>query len=457
MANTRNLLRIGLFALLFSLVSSLSANNIQVTNVSLSGSILTFSLSWDNSWRTTTTAPYNWDAAWIFVKYRDCSTLQWAHADIDSASAASPLTADTTSDQKGVMVYRTADGTGNISNVQVSVRLTGLPSGNFDFNVFGVEMVYVPTDSFYLGDGTSTYTWRTGTNASLPYYVTSEAAITMANSGTNLYAAAQINAGTVPAAYPKGYEAFYCMKYELSQQQYADYLNTLTSAQVVPRYPVTTANRYTITGAWPTLTATAGNRACNWLNWDDLLTYLDWAALRPMTELEFDKAARGPAIYVPGEYAWGTGLIVDANTVVNDGSATESVSNPIPAGYGIASFGNNSITGPLRCGFAGTAATNRLQIGASYYGICELSGNVWEWVVSTGSTLGKTFLPAYGDGSITPVGRYDVTEWRTITSGGIRGGAWNAPVADLRISDRSLAVYTTTTRGSNIGGRGVRK
>lgn len=457
MKNIGKRLRIGLFGLFLLLVASVSANNIQVTNVSLTGSILTFSVSWDNSWRTTTTAPYNWDAAWIFVKYRDCATLQWAHADIDSASAASPLVADTTADQKGVMIYRSANGTGNISNVQVNLRLTGLPSGNFDFNVFAVEMVYVPTDSFYLGDGSSTYTWRQGTNAANPYYLTSEAAITMANSGTNLYAAAQVTAGTIPAVYPKGYDAFYCMKYEISQQQYADYLNTLTSAQVVPRYNITTANRYTITGAWPTLTATAGNRACNWLNWDDLMTYLDWAALRPMTELEFEKAARGPGIYVPDEFAWGTNLIVDANTVVNDGSATESVSNAIPAGYGIANYGNNIVTGPLRCGFAGTAATNRLQIGASYYGICELSGNVWEIVVSTGSTLGRTFVPAYGDGRISPVGLYDVAQWGASSSAGIRGGNWGAPVADLRISDRSLAVYTTSTRFNTMGGRGVRK
>lgn len=452
-----NFLKGVFFALLCLIGSNLMANNVQISNVSLSGSNLTFSISWDNSWRTTTTAPYNWDAVWVFVKYRDCATLQWAHANIDSASAASPLRADTTADRKGVMVYRSANGTGNISNVQVTVHLTGLPSGSFDFNVFGVEMVQVPQDSFYLGDGLSTYTWRTGTNSAQPYFINSENAITVANSGSNLYAAAQIVAGTLPAAYPKGYASFYCMKYEISQQQYADFLNTLTSTQAAARYPISTTNRYTITGAWPTITATAGNRACIWLSWDDIMTYLDWAALRPMTELEFEKASRGPAIYVPGEYAWGTTLIVDANTIVTDGTPTESASNPIPPGAGIANYGNTSVLGPIRCGFAGSASTNRQQIGATYYGICEMSGNVWEWCISAGSTAGKAFIPTYGDGSITPVGFYDVAGWGTVNYGAIRGGHWSSPVDDLRISDRSLGIYTTSARATTLGGRGVRR
>ena len=34
------------------------------------------------------------------------------------------------------------------------------------------------------------------------------------------------------------------------------------------------------------------DRACNFLNWNDLAAYLQWAALRPMTELEFEKICR---------------------------------------------------------------------------------------------------------------------------------------------------------------------
>lgn len=456
MSAVKQFLLIAGIVLGLGLAGNLSANNLQITNVALNGTLLSFNVSWDNSWRTMGTAPYNYDAVWLFVKYRDCSTLQWNHALVDSAGAASPLFADTTADQTGVMVYRAANGVGNISNVAVTFRLNGLPPGNYDFNVFGVEMVYVPQDSFYLGDGASLYTWRVGTNAAVPYYINSEAAVTVANSGTSLYAAAQIVAGTVPAAYPKGYRAFYCMKYEISQAQYAEYLNTLTSTQDAARYAVTTANRYTLGGAWPTHTATAGNRGMNWMNWDDFLTYLDWAALRPMTEFEYEKACRGRAVYVPGEYAWGTTLIVDANTPTNDGTATESVSNAVPAGSGIANYGNTVVLGPLRVGFAGTGATNRHQIGATYYGICEMSGNLWEFCVSAGSAAGRTFIPAHGNGNITPVGLWDVPGW--VNSGGnaIRGGGWTAAVTELQISDRALGIYNNNARSGPVGGRGVR-
>jgi formylglycine-generating enzyme required for sulfatase activity len=440
----------------FGWAGALFANNLQISNLALNGRLLSFNVSWDNSWRTMGTAPYNYDAVWLFVKYRDCSTLQWNHANVDSAGAASPLFADTTSDQKGVMVYRSADGGGNISNVSVTFRLTGLPAGNFDFNVFGVEMVYVPQDSFYLGDGNSTYTWRVGTNQAVPYYINSEAPITLATTSPSLSAGGAFVSGTMPAEYPKGYRAFYCMKYEISQAQYAEFLNTLTSTQDAPRYFVSAANRYSIGGAWPAHTAAAGNRAWNSAGWDDLLTYLDWAALRPMTELEFEKACRGPAMFVPGEYAWGTTLVVDANAVVNDGTDAEAVTDAIPAGTGIANYGNSLILGPLRCGFAGTGTTNRLQIGATYYGICEMSGNVQEYCVSGGSVAGRTFVPNNGDGSISPVGLWDVPGWVTFTGNAIRGGAWSVAAAELRISYRLFATYATNSRGAGNGGRGVR-
>ena len=76
---------VGLIILLFFFVD-LSANNIQVTNISLrdvnttagvnSSSnfiMVRFSLSWDNSWRLSG-FPGHWDAAWVFMKFRVGST-----------------------------------------------------------------------------------------------------------------------------------------------------------------------------------------------------------------------------------------------------------------------------------------------------------------------------------------------------------------------------------------------
>jgi len=71
---------IAIKSLLLSLLVCLSlrglANNIAVSGISLTARNtstqtvrVNFNLSWDNSWRTTS-APFNWDAAWVFVKYK---------------------------------------------------------------------------------------------------------------------------------------------------------------------------------------------------------------------------------------------------------------------------------------------------------------------------------------------------------------------------------------------------
>ena len=64
------------------LCSSVLANNIQVSNISLTGqntttgannaanfTMVEFDLSWDYSWRLSTGSA-NWDAAWVFVIFR---------------------------------------------------------------------------------------------------------------------------------------------------------------------------------------------------------------------------------------------------------------------------------------------------------------------------------------------------------------------------------------------------
>jgi len=56
-------------------VGTANANNITVSNVSIAEYnttngyvMINFDISWENSWRTSS-APFNWDAAWLFVKY----------------------------------------------------------------------------------------------------------------------------------------------------------------------------------------------------------------------------------------------------------------------------------------------------------------------------------------------------------------------------------------------------
>jgi hypothetical protein len=89
----------------------------------------------------------------------------------------------------------------------------------------------------------------------------------------------------------------------------------------------------------------------------------------------------------------------------------------------------------------------------------ELSGNVWERVVTVANSDGRAFAGTHGDGALDSNGRADVSNWpspSTAVGSGLRGGSWNAASTAARVSDRSSAATTTTSRGSDCGGRGER-
>jgi len=215
--------------LCLSLSWVLQANNLIISNVSLTNdSTLSFNLSWENSWRVST-APHNHDAVWIFIKKRECASNLWTHVDLSNQagahSAGSPLEVfldgRDAAGVKGVFVRRSADGLGNISNVSVSLRMSGLVPGQYDFKVFGIEMVDIPEGGFWLGDGAATYSYKLGPTTADPYFVGSENAITAGTAAGNLYIMGTTSTTytplNLPAAFPKGFGRIYCMKYEISQ------------------------------------------------------------------------------------------------------------------------------------------------------------------------------------------------------------------------------------------------
>lgn len=461
---------------------------------STSGSdhFLNFTISWENSWRVNSN-PFNWDAVWIFVKRSDCANIQWHHADLSSVSAdhtiGVPLQVQAYADKKGVMVYRSAAGAGNISNVNIQLKLDAPPAGTYQYKVFGIEMVYVPQGAFYAGDGASQYSFHDG-DSNLPYLINNENAITVSGTTGGFFSGAIAGPSYVlPAAYPKGYNSFYCMKYEISQGQYADFLNTIKQDASQVRFDplLISLNRYTISGVYSAFTAAAPDRACNFIGPQDLVAYLDWAALSPMTELEFEKACRGDLVNAPlaGEFAWGGTAVTRAATITpgTDGQPNETVDDIIPPNAGLANY-NNSITlnGPLRCGFAARSGTDRRSAGATYYGIMEMSGNLYEIcynIDSAAKGFGYLFTGNHGDGelSVTPFPGYSNQGWPGLsvtdnqeeqTSFAVRGGSWgntlSSDARQLAISDRSnfgISIVTvqppinTQGRGASTGGRGV--
>ena len=485
---------------------SVAANNINVSNIRVTGqnttagennpanyTLVQFDLSWENSWRTSS-APNNWDAAWVFVKYR-VGSGDWQHAWLNntghSSGTGTSATIDaglltpgtafhaTTNPALGVFIYRSADGTGNFSITGAQLRWNYGANGvadnaTVDVKVFAIEMVYVPAGNFYVGSGgtetSAFYMFPTTTN---PYQITGEGAITVGTTDGNLYYPSSTyggdQSGPIPANFPKGYAAFYCQKYEISQQQYVDFLNTLTSAQASTRYPNATTNRHAITVSGGVYSTTNPYVACNFLSWMDGAAYSDWAGLRPMTELEFEKACRGLETPVANEYAWGTATVAgNAYTLENDNATNEGIASNYSTSTGNASYDitDGSIDGPLRVGIFAANADNqgRITAGASYYGIMELSGNLWERAVTVGNATGRDFTGLHGNGALSTNGHANETAWPGLTSGevtgatgsGLRGGNWGNNASRLRVSDRSRAAGTSTFRTYNCGFRAVR-
>ena len=68
-----------------------TANNMQITNVTLSPggagyAFVDVDVSWSNSWRAewtqSSTTWTNWDAAWVFVKFRTTPGAGFSHASL---------------------------------------------------------------------------------------------------------------------------------------------------------------------------------------------------------------------------------------------------------------------------------------------------------------------------------------------------------------------------------------
>jgi len=407
-------------------------------------------------------------------------------------------------DNAGVFIRRSANGGGNIASSSVTLSFqtpfTSITSVNFD--VIGIEMVYVPQEQFFLGDNSTntpgTYVFASG-GAAGARQITSELAMAagfLNNPNTNY-----LNHAAVPAAFPKGFAAFYCMKYEITQSQYAHFLNLLTHSQQVNRSLSTDiAGKGALVAVSPTIRNSievstpssgnpispavfgndlsandvvnesndGGNIACNYLSWDDLRAYLDWAALRPMTELEFEKAARGPETPVLGGFPWGNSNILATSTIVNGGQATEVTT---ANGVGLCNY-NTASGGPLRVGFAATAGSGRTQSGGSYYGVMELAGNVWEQTFTVGGSYptpgyhiitSPLFAGALGNGLLTANGDADAPNWGVAgdaTNSIVRGGGYGSAIATSTISDRSNHLTVpkpNASRGNFLGGRGVRQ
>lgn len=498
-------------------------NGVVLSNLSSVSGIgfvqLKFDITWSNSWMNN----INHDAAWVFFKFKD-KDGSWGHIKLTGANnvIAAGFSADVPSDNSGVMIHRNAAGIGTVTLTNVSVGVANLP-GTFDVRGFALEMVNIPlTDTFFVGDGVQSPAGFQNGTTSMPFLVAANT-ITMGTATGNLnadYASYSMTNGTFASAYPTGYSTraganMYMMKHEISQAAYRDFLNTLDYTQQNNRTgvaPNSSSGTQAITGSFLSQRqsiqiATSGTSStvpaiygCNlnnnttfneatdgeWigqgnLNWQDLAAFLDWAALRPMTELEYEKSCRGPVLPVRRELASGTNLqAINTYSTSNVGAANESATytESVLKTNVTWDFTSNY---PLRVGIHATANSTRISAGAGYYGALDLSGNISELVVSATNVAGRSYTGKNGDGTLTYNGDANEDYWPGINGnisttvanaayiggGGVSGYAgWTSRGGSRSTGSSSIAgsyyvssLYTATsipTRFREQGGRGVK-
>lgn len=482
-----------------------------ITSVNGAGFVqLQFDLSWNNSWNNA----INRDAAWVFFKFKD-NDGTWHHLNLTNAnnSISAGYSLNVPSDLTGVMISRNAAGLGTVTLLGVQVGVNNLP-GSFDVKGFAIEMVRIPVETpYYLGDGNGgVQTYRDG--ASNAAFLVNANTITMGVGAGQL--ADGYNNGTLATGYPIGYNTagaslnLYMMKHEISQAAYRDFLNTLTYTQQVSRtlaLPNSAAGTLAIgslswrngikisTAGIPTTDpavygcdlnnnsiyneATDGEWVgCGYLTYMDVAAFLDWAAMRPMTEMEFEKSCRGPLAPVKSEFA--AGNTIEANypyPINNSGAANESFSYY----YSVLSTNitcQTTASGPSRVGIHATANATRISAGAGYYGALDLSGNIQEVCVTSGNAAGQSFTGVNGDGELNTTGDATVNYWpgmggNTTTTiantvyGGttgvtgaagfyFRAGSYAHASSVARISNRLSVPSGTSGRLAYGGGRGVK-
>lgn len=524
------------------------ANNITISNVSVlnnvsnTGKIIQFDLSWQNSWRDS--AFGNYDGAWVFFKVKDLDgkwyPLRFTGGDITTPANTTYTIGrgdgSSVAGHVGLFFFRSADGAGTFTSTAIRAGIESYP-GTYEVRGFALEMVYIPTGTYFLGDadGVNQGTVNSFHAAGItnPMHIfNSSSFINGGATGGQIVDEIKDPTTTFTGSifdFPNGYNSFWMMKYELSQGGYRDFLNTLTYDQQVNRFSsVTPPNDLVgqnITGETTFRQfieiATPGNATtkvpavvgcdadgdnifneitdgewivCTRITWADEAAYLDWAGLRPPTELEFEKACRGKDSTVIGEYAWGTNAIHSSvYTFANANTASESITN---ASGGFLGKGNayyhltQSALDFPRCGIFATSTSTRVSSGAGYWGCMELSGSAIENCVTTSSTAGRSFTGKLGDGVLVEsTGNANVDFWPgvngatglTNTAGAYDGGdgvRWDGglrgrggphitigtpDVSYLCTSHRGLAwnsgsaIITNTTIRSTYSIRGVRQ
>lgn len=485
-------------------ISQAFANNLVISGTpsySSANQTLTFTMAWDNSW-CINAGPTNWDAVWIFVKRQNCSgTNNWVHQKLSTTSGdhlvklasnsatSTDVQVDAVGDGMGIFVRRIGTNVvGNVASQIVTIKLAGtnpsITTSNSDnFEIVGIEMVYVPQGQFYAGDGRSPNSTNFSAGAATqPVLITSTIQANGIGAANN-YTSSTANGSPVPlpTTFPLGFNGFYCMKYEATTGVFLEFINTLSYDQQTNHLTdngssnlpnvvgsMFDANSYTnytrvsTAGTYNTVAAVFTTSypwaTQGYLSWKTAAAFLDWSGLRPMTEFEYEKACRGPLNTIANEYPWGSTTIT-ARTEASDWTNPNSNYTIVDGPCFYCCWDGIS----QRPGLFARATTNRSQSGATYYGILDMAGNLSEQCVGGAGYDYSSFTNANGDGVLSATGIANTTGWPinggTNSGTTTRGGWFNSGnVIYQQTSDRSFSSGDSRNAGRNkyLGARGVR-
>ncbi len=414
------------FLLLFLFISisiHISATDLKISNVALSddGTTIEATVEWSNAWNSQR----NHDAVWLFFKFEgrngfDPIKISSENTKVNNASVRLKVTPD----QMGVFISLEGEYRGDIKviiSLSIDESYRGEISESDRVQAYGIEMVYIPEGAFALGEPGEAYleygglfkSDASGKPAGLYAINSGDQKITIGAQEGALYYNSKTGyegdqQGELNSDFPTGFHAFYIMKYEPTQGQYVDFLNTLSEQQSHHRANFGGKQYYDRRGSIRiennTYLADHPDRACNFMSWDDSMAYADWAGLRPMTELEFVKACRGLLEPQTNEFPWNSNTHENIKRVMTE---TGDLAKP----------DENTLTDE-----------NRSEFGASYYWVMDLAGSMWERVVSIGSERGRAFFGEHGNGLLTSYGFADNNSWPSGVDGpggfGYRGGGY---------------------------------
>lgn len=184
--------------------------------------------------------------------------------------------------------------------------------------------------------------------------------------------------------------AFYIDKYEVTNKQYAKFISETGHRK--PKF-------------WDDPMLTAPDQPVVGVNWEDAETYAAWVGKRLPTASEWEKAARG----IDGRlYPWGNNYDAGRGNF-DDGGGMDGSSD----GYAMA-----------------PAPVGNFMSGISPYGLHDMAGNVWEWVV-----------------------QLDAAHWKTYA---IRGGSWTNGAGDTRTTIAYIYPAQCSDHSSSVGFRCAR-